>query len=61
MSDFAVGDKVLIKSKKRFGYICDDTDSDVGHFIVDCYDFMDSKDPSKYLVDAYLSEIEHAE
>jgi hypothetical protein len=59
MRIFAIGEKVLIKSKKRYGFICDDTDSKRGHYIVDCYDFMDTKDPDKYLIDVFADDIQY--
>ncbi|MGI6721459.1 MAG: hypothetical protein ACOX4I_02695 [Anaerovoracaceae bacterium] len=58
MKKFNIGDKVLIKDKRLYGYICDDTDSKVGHYIVDCYDFMDTKDSNEFLIDVDVSDIE---
>lgn len=51
----------MIKSKNQYGYICDDLDSDVGHYIVDCHDFMNTDDSSICVVDVDISEIEHAD
>ena len=51
MSSFSVGDKVMIKANHVFGYICDDTDCEDGHYIVDSFDFMETSDPKEYLVD----------
>lgn len=49
---FNIGDSVKIKSTGHVGYVCDITDQDAGHYIVDCYDTVNSDDPSIYLVDA---------
>lgn len=54
---FELGGKVLIEDKKQYGYICDDTDCDAGHYIVDCYDFIESTDPVKYLIDVTEKDI----
>ena len=51
MDSFVIGDKVLIKESKQLGYICDDIDREEEHYIVDCYDFMNSDNPNKYLID----------
>lgn len=46
-----IGDRVKIKSSGSTGYVCDITDRDAGHYIVDCHDTVDSDDPAIYLVD----------
>lgn len=58
MASFAIGDKVLIRGSKQLGYICDDIDREKGHYIVDCYDFMNTDNPNKYLIDVDEKNIE---
>lgn len=58
MASFAIGDKVLIKKSRQPGYICDDTDRKEGHYIVDCFEFMNTDNPNKYLIDVDEKSIE---
>lgn len=54
---FDIGDSVKIKSTGISGYVCDVTDRDKGHYIIDCYETAKSDDPNVYLVDADADDL----